>query len=48
MGTQKVCAEHSFGGCERKTSFGICVQNLQLNRGLTMDGKTQNFDPGVF
>ena len=47
-GQQKVSPEHSFGGCERKTSFGICVQNLLLKRGLTMDNKTQNFDTGVF
>ena len=36
-----MCPEHSLGGSERKTSFGICVQNLQLNRGLTMDSKTE-------
>ena len=36
-----MCPEHSLGGSERKTSFGICVQNLQLNSGLTMDSKTE-------
>ena len=36
-----MCPEHSLGGSERKTSFGICVQNLQLNRDLTMDSKTE-------
>lgn len=36
-----MCPEHSLGDRERKTSFGICVQNLQLNRDLTMDSKTE-------